>query len=344
MELSCQQDVDSRLVLEKDGEYPWQVLHGPFGAADFSSLPDSHWTLLINSVNNFETAAARFLAKFDFIPRWRVDDLMISYAKDEGGVGPHLDNYDVFLFQAKGERRWEINSHQYNEDDFIEGLDLRIIDNFQVEEEYLLSSGDMLYLPPGVAHHGIAIGESLTFSIGFRAPTSLELIHGYLDDPSIINAENRYSDPELSLQTHTGEISADSMNMLVSMVQDLTQREENLTDYIGRHLSTVSEDLETDNINSGTDFESFKHHYSEIPYLDVSISSRILFFKSETGYMLFANGKSYSLPESDRVFIEQLSAGGQVENPIFTLSASREMELIIWDLQKSGVISAKSDP
>src|SRR5205814_7476806 len=141
-------------------------------------LPPSHWTVLVQGVDRHRPAVADLLEAFDFLPRWRVDDVMVSLAGPQGSVGPHVDGYDVFLLQGRGRRRWRI-ARRFDEEERPR-LDLRVLRRFRAEAEWVLGPGDMLYLPPGVAHHGVALGECMTFSIGFRAPAPADLLAGFL--------------------------------------------------------------------------------------------------------------------------------------------------------------------
>lgn len=172
--LACEPEMESRLVIE-NGPRHWEVRHGPLSADDFASMPDKRWTLLVQDVDKYLPDVARLIELFDFVPCWRIDDIMVSYAADEGGVGPHLDAYDVFLMQGSGERRWRIGHDHYRDEDLIDGLELRILNRFDVQDDWVLQPGDMLYLPPGVAHWGTAVGECMTYSLGFRAPNQREI-------------------------------------------------------------------------------------------------------------------------------------------------------------------------
>ena len=178
LELSMSDDAASRLVIEESGENNWQVRQGPFTKKELKSLPDSHWTVLVQEVNAHHEKTAELLDWFSFIPNWRVDDIMVSYAVDKGGVGPHTDNYDVFLIQGLGKRRWKINYTPVEEEHLVEDLDIRILSDFTADEEWVLEPGDMLYLPPKIAHYGIAEGECMTLSIGFRTPSHREILIG----------------------------------------------------------------------------------------------------------------------------------------------------------------------
>jgi 50S ribosomal protein L16 3-hydroxylase len=177
--LACEPDIESRLVIEH-GERHWTVEHGPLDEGRFALLPTSHWTLLVQDVDKHRDDVAALLDHFDFVPGWRIDDIMISYATDGGGVGPHTDSYDVFLMQAQGRRRWRISDADYSEDDLLPNQPLRILSSFETTEDWLVAPGDVLYLPPGVAHWGSADGDCMTYSLGFRAPQRQELLAEWL--------------------------------------------------------------------------------------------------------------------------------------------------------------------
>lgn len=182
--------VESRVVSAFDGT--WSVQDGPFGR--LPSIRKSHWTLLVQGVDLHDEPARKLLSRFRFIPDTRLDDVMVSYATDGGGVGAHVDSYDVFLLQASGRRRWRIS--QQHGLRAKSGSPLRQVDGFRASQEWMLDAGDMLYLPPGVAHEGVAIGECMTYSIGFRAPSYQQLLEPWLVDYSEHAAlRGRYSDP-----------------------------------------------------------------------------------------------------------------------------------------------------
>jgi 50S ribosomal protein L16 3-hydroxylase len=171
--LAMEPDIHARLVFEK-GKKPWRVEKGPFDATRFATLPKTHWSLLVSRVNEYLDQAARLLETFNFIPHWRLDDLMISYAPPHGTVGPHVDSYDVFLIQGLGRRRWQIQ--QNYDPSLVAGADLRVLKNFKPTHSWELSPGDLLYLPPGVAHYGVALEDCMTYSIGFRAPSHRDVL------------------------------------------------------------------------------------------------------------------------------------------------------------------------
>src|SRR6185369_4677580 len=170
--LAGSRDAVSRLVRQRGSQ--WHVEHGPIPSSRFRQLPGRGWTVLVQDANHFSAKADRLLGAFDFIPHARIDDVMVSYAAPGGGVGPHVDSYDVFLLQGSGRRRWQISRQK--DLAFVPGLDLRILERFEPEREFVLEAGDMLYLPPGVAHCGVAESECLTWSIGFRTPGDDEIV------------------------------------------------------------------------------------------------------------------------------------------------------------------------
>lgn len=174
--LACQEGIDSRLIFEKGKDRAWQTSQGPFAEEVFATLPKTHWTLLVQAVDRLVPEVSSLRDRFRFLPNWRLDDIMISYAADQGSVGPHTDHYDVFLIQAMGRRRWEYSDLPLDVIEYEDGLDLKILKDFRADQSFVLEEGDMLYLPPRVAHHGVAVGECMTYSIGFRAPTQNEML------------------------------------------------------------------------------------------------------------------------------------------------------------------------
>ena len=156
--LACEDEVHSRLIIEKGAETPWQLSYGPFAEEVFTALPETHYSLLVSECEKWIPECRSLLAQFQFIPAWRIDDLMVSYAAPGGSVGPHSDEYDVFLLQAEGKRQWQYTDTRVDNPALIADLDLAIMQDFNSDQEAILSPGDLLYLPPGIAHHGVAIG------------------------------------------------------------------------------------------------------------------------------------------------------------------------------------------
>ncbi|SCW39278.1 50S ribosomal protein L16 3-hydroxylase [Sphingobium faniae] len=236
--LACEGDVESRLILRRaDG---WSLEHGPFPEARFSQPGPEPWTLLVQAVDHHVPDVAALLDPFRFIPNWRIDDVMVSYATDAGGVGPHFDQYDVFLIQGLGRRRWQVGAVCDENSKLLPHDDLRLLDHFEATDEWVLEPGDILYLPPGVSHDGVAVGDDcMTYSIGFRAPSRSELIAAWYDDVLADLAEDdRYADPGLTAQDNPGEISAEALARLHAMIAERLLDREAFARTFGKHSST----------------------------------------------------------------------------------------------------------
>jgi len=232
--LACEEDVQSRLVSHLRGK--WQQEQGPFEDTRFFALPKKSWTLLVQGVNHHLPEAAALLRQFDFIPHARLDDLMVSYAPDGGGVGPHVDSYDVFLLQGLGKRLWRISGQK--DLSLVDGAPLRILKNFETKQEWLLQPGDMLYLPPQIAHWGIAVGDCMTYSIGFRAPSAQELASQFMDYlQERINIEGMYADPDLKSTCHPAKISKAMVSQVSKMLSRIKWWREDVARFLGSYLS-----------------------------------------------------------------------------------------------------------
>lgn len=232
--LACSDIVESRLV-EGSGQR-WTLHHGPFDRADFRRLPARNWTLLVQGVNLHADAAAALLTRFDFLPHARLDDLMVSYAVPGGSVGPHFDAYDVFLLQGAGRRRWQIG----RQDDLalVPDAPLKILRRFRPEGDAILESGDMLYLPPRFAHHGVAVTECTTWSIGYRAPAFQELASRFLADlAERVELPGQYSDPDLVATAHPGRIGSGLVGATECLLAGVRWQRRDVTDFLGRYLT-----------------------------------------------------------------------------------------------------------
>lgn len=236
--LACELD-NARIIQEQTADGPWQIQQGPFKEASFSKLPERQWTLLVTDMEKHVPELKAFIEPFRFIPDWRIDDLMISYAADGGSVGPHVDEYDVFLLQLQGVREWRVGGFA-DPADCIPGLPLKILSDFITEESWELQAGDMLYLPPRYAHWGIGRGDNcLTASVGFRAPEPRDLVHGWVDqwaEQLTDNAPTR--DTLKQLQPHSAEITADTIqNFRDEILQRIKPEGEVFQRWLGSYLT-----------------------------------------------------------------------------------------------------------
>ncbi|MGB8717050.1 MAG: cupin domain-containing protein [Rhodanobacteraceae bacterium] len=197
--LACEETALSRLVRHNRQANAWELRHGPFDDDDFAALPEHDWTLLVEDVDKWDADVALLLDTFGFMPLWRIDDIMVSYAVAGGGVGAHIDQYDVFLLQGMGRRRWAIDMDTVASREYRSDTELRLLKTFSPSHEWVLQAGDLLYLPPGIAHDGVAEEACMTFSIGMRAPAVSEM----LVDCAEYRAERmpeslRYTDADLT--------------------------------------------------------------------------------------------------------------------------------------------------
>jgi len=232
--LACEEDVQARIVTQQRGKFALQ--NSPFVPEDFRHFGKNMWTVLVQGLNNHLPEGADLVKHFSFIPHARLDDLMVSYAPKGGGVGPHFDSYDVFLLQGLGHRRWQISTQA--DRTLIEGIPLRILKEFHVEQEWVLEAGDMLSLPPHCGHNGIAEDDCMTYSIGFRTPAYQELAEQflvYLQDR--IEVEGMYADPGLKAQKHPSEISASMLRQVEQAIKQVRWDKEDIANFLGCYLS-----------------------------------------------------------------------------------------------------------
>lgn len=242
--LACEEAALSRIVAHEREHDRWLLRHGPFPEEMFPALPDHDWTLLVQDVDKWDADVAALLPSFSFLPRWRIDDVMVSFAAPGGSVGAHVDQYDVFLLQAQGRRRWQVDASESLGKGappihFRLDTELKLLQRFTPTHDWVLEPGDMLYLPPGVPHHGIAEDACLTFSIGMRAPAASELLGDYADT-LIADADDaqRYRDPDLAPPSDPNEIDAAAMQRVVDALNVLRMNDQDrLGDWFGRFIT-----------------------------------------------------------------------------------------------------------
>jgi 50S ribosomal protein L16 3-hydroxylase len=346
--LACEEHVNARLVLEKDGDKPWQVEFGPFEESRFSKLPTTHWSLLVSDVERHLPESKSLLKAFRFIPDWRVDDLMVSYAPAGGSVGAHTDAYDVFLIQLSGQRLWKISEHY--PDETLSNTDLCILKNFTAEQEWLVNAGDMIYLPPNVAHHGIAQacqderGDELhcmTASVGFRAPSlktiTSDYIH-YLNDH--LHGTSRYHDMSPVRPVHHAEISQDTVSHFIAYLrQGLTLEHEHVKRWLGQYCSDnkMFEDF-IDEAHGGQqqdmDYDELLSIASEDALMQ-SPYSNFLFAYSEQSALLFVNGGTHDV---SRQFAELICKDDQIDFHLLQKIMTEEDKTVLLTLYNRGAI------
>lgn len=236
--LACGGEAEARLITHFRKR--WQLEHGPFEPDEIPPVTRRDWTLLVQGADLHDDRARALLDRFRFIPDARLDDLMISYATAGGGVGPHFDSYDVFLLQVHGQRRWRISAQ--TDLTLQDGLPLKILQHFEADEEWVLEPGDMLYLPPHIAHDGVALGECMTCSIGFRAPKAGELRNQFLYHLAErgelrADAEQLYRDPRQPAVGEPARLPEAMVERVAAIVNGIRWSERDVADFLGCYLS-----------------------------------------------------------------------------------------------------------
>ncbi|MFO8100389.1 MAG: cupin domain-containing protein [Salinibacter sp.] len=311
--LACEPDVDSRLILKEGGAHPWELRHGPFEHEDFLALPETHWTVLVQEVDRLLPEVGGLLDHFRFLPDWRLDDVMVSYAPTHGTVGPHIDNYDVFLLQGRGHRRWEIGTEPVEEEEIVPDLDVRILADFEPAESFVLGPGDLLYLPPRVAHHGIAEDDAcMTYSIGFRAPRHQALVGDFFQEAmERLDPDARYSDPDLSPVDHPGEIHEAARETVRRLLRDLVAADAPLDRWWGRYLTRPSRDRSAVPPPTPISTEALTEQVRQGTGLRRGPVSHLAFIEHNDGTAtLFANGTAIDL-DADLAYAARLVTGRQ---------------------------------
>lgn len=237
--LACEEGALARLVLHDRRKDHYALETGPFPEERFGQLGEQDWTLLVQDVDKWDADVAALKQHYGFLPRWRIDDIMISYAVPGGSVGPHIDQYDVFLMQGLGERRWQVDVDPAAPKAFREGAQLRLLQQFTPSHDWVLAPGDVLYLPPGVPHHGVAENACLTLSLGMRAPSVNELVTDLADELAAQLGEDlRYADPDLAPASDIAEIDARALQRVRAALAPLLAMDEAALAYwFGRFIS-----------------------------------------------------------------------------------------------------------
>ncbi|MCW8829949.1 MAG: cupin domain-containing protein [Gammaproteobacteria bacterium] len=339
--LACEEEVNSRIVMEKDGEHPWFPMFGPMSDEIYANMPETHWTLVVNDLEKYLPELSWIIDRFRFIPEWRLDDLMISYAADQGSVGPHIDLYDVFILQGMGNRRWQINSQHVTEENQIKETPLRIQKEFKAEEEWVIEPGDMLYLPPGVSHHGVSLGESLSYSIGFRATSHADLVNefiGYITQD--LSPQLTYQDPDQRIQQHSNEIKQDALERVTDIFrQYLKPDHPELQRWFGCYMSDTKASIDTSPEREISSIEELKK-LASTSTLNRHPASRFAFAQNPDSTLLFIDGEDY---EVNPDFAKSLCRQREIDlDELVAIANSDELQLMV-DLYNGGKVYFESD-
>ncbi|MCG2579376.1 MAG: cupin domain-containing protein [Marinobacter sp.] len=312
--LACEEGVESRIVIENGDDHPWQLHNGPFSPDRFSTLPDQDWTLLVQGLDHWVPDVADLLEHFRFVPNWRLDDIMASYAPKGGSVGPHYDQYDVFLLQAQGHRRWTFGGHCDHTSPRVEGTPLRILSSWDGEETVTLAPGDMLYLPPGIGHHGVAEDDCITLSIGFRAPTIDDVLTGFTDFLcSQSDASDHLNDPGLKIQSNPGTIAPEVIDRLESVIREKLTNRRQLSLWFGQYATAPkSMDIVVPS-DEPIAPEVFRELVLEGAQLRWNEGSRFAYHYIGEETALFVDGEQYLLKGDASPLAPLLCAGARID-------------------------------
>lgn len=305
--MACEEFIESRLILSDPARERWTLRNGPFPEAELRALPESHWSLLIQAADQWDEGARAILESFDFIPRWRIDDLMISLASDGGGVGPHFDYYDVFLIQGLGKKRWRLGGHVDSHSKMRSDTELKLLSEFETQEDWIVEPGDILYIPPNFAHYGLAIGTSITYSVGFRTPSVAEL----LDDVSnalieSLREDERYVDTSPQRPVRVGEINPSVNEQVLTLLRQRLLDQRLVSRSFGKYMTQAKypDLIETPAPLSAATLGALLHDGAALQRHPIS---RFAFTQHADGSTeLFASGHSLESPASFEATLEAL--------------------------------------
>lgn len=307
--LACEPAVLARLIVHDEKRDRWHVNPGPLSEEDFAKTPKDHWTLLVQDVDKWDADVAALLEHFRFLPSWRVDDIMISYAEEGGGVGAHVDQYDVFLLQGIGQRHWAISTDPTAPKEFRHDVELKQLAHFESSNEWLLDPGDMLYLPPGVPHDGVAFGgPCMTLSIGMRAPSQAELTGDLADHiAERLPEELRYADPDLTPAKAIGEIDRAAIERLKAALPFAAALDDAmLRDWFGRFITRYRNAQVPAALDKPMSEAAFDRQLDNLPTLLRHPWSRMAWTRAKSGCTLFVSGHAYpATPALARQLCEQ---------------------------------------
>jgi 50S ribosomal protein L16 3-hydroxylase len=337
--LSLDDNVESRLLLENGPEQTWQTFHGPQKIEQLEALSTStHWTLLVQSVNLWLEKCQSLLNEFDFIPQWRLDDIMVSFATDQGSVGPHIDQYDVFLIQLTGSRRWTVAKADVEIEEAIEIPQISQVKPFEACIDKILTAGDMLYIPPNRAHHGVNLEDGMTLSVGFRSPALSEML--MLLAEQVMTDENCsfYRDSPLTVTSHATEISSAAMTKAANWVTDLEQYELLKRKSFGLLQTQPKQellfDLPPDPLND---------YFQESFLLHRDPSARVAWYQAaESEIWLFINGEFFERPIDELDWIKFISTENSLSSEQLCDLLSEDKFIILLEIfVESGLFGIK---
>jgi 50S ribosomal protein L16 3-hydroxylase len=303
--LAMEQEIESRII-SVNNQGDWQVDHGPF--EDFSEYGEDNWTLLVQAVNNWSRPTHNLLSPFSFIPNWRIDDVMVSFSTPKGGVGAHLDQYDVFIIQGSGKRHWQVGAPDNTLTNLLPHADLKQVSPFTPVIDDITEPGDLLYIPPNHPHKGVSIENSVNFSIGFQAPSSQDLWSSFADNLIDNNlGEQRFSDPERALPETSFTITPQDKQQLKAFMLKNLEQESFFEQFIGQYLTQGHHALEILVPVEDIDESKLSDILSEPDISFMPVSGLKVAIINDKQATLFINGESFALESQTLALAEQLA-------------------------------------
>jgi len=342
--LAMEDEVESRLVIETPYQNPaWHLKRGPFLESDFAKLPKTNWTLLVQGVDRLIPEVGILLNHFDFLPQWRVDDIMISYAVMHGSVGPHYDNYDVFLYQASGRRKWSLTTKQCTPDNYLSDVELRIMAEFLVEDEYILEAGDMLYIPPHVGHHGVSLTDDcMTYSFGYRSYQGQELwdsLGDFLSEKALFTS--LYQDPSWATLSAPSAITSGSWQQARTLMQQMLHDDQLMQTWFGCFATRLDREAEQQmplplENDESTILQSFHEVLHAKKAIQRDATCRIAYADQGT-LQLFINGREWDITGVSPSLVRYVANNRVLMidelQPFLNQSQNRDFLCELWTLQ-----------
>ncbi|MEZ8103394.1 ribosomal protein uL16 3-hydroxylase [Vibrio bivalvicida] len=294
--LTMEEEIDSRFITNKDNN--WTAKHGPFSQSHFESLEESHWQLVVQACNHWHLGSAELIEPFKQLPNWLFDDLMVCFSAPKGGVGPHIDQYDVFIIQGSGKRHWRVGDKdigQYKES--IQAGALRQIEGFDAIIDEILEPGDILYIPPGFPHEGDTLEPSMSYSIGYRSPKEQELLSNFADyvlahDMGDVHLHN----PQLRSQAHYGEILSSDTDLLIDMLRSALNSGSDIKQFLGSMLSQSRHQLDIVEPEAQLRPSEVFEHLNTLGILRKVSGIRALYHQEATD-KIYINGETFDVSE-----------------------------------------------
>lgn len=337
--LSLEDEVESRLVVQHSPEN-YELRKGPFDEQTYASLPEQNWSLLVQGMDRLIPEVTALLDEFDFLPRWRIDDIMVSYAVTGGNVGPHYDHYDVFLLQAAGQRRWHLTSQDCTESNAIQGVDLRLMQTFTVEDSFDFSCGDILYIPPKWGHHGIALDdECMTYSIGYRSYRGQELWDSLGDHLAETEGfQTLYRDPQWQPNLNPGEITDTAVTQAQTLLESVLADPQQLKTWFGRfatQLDPTSAQQLPDPLTpeETASLSEFSSALAETAAFEKDPVCRFAYAQLDQACLLYINGAIWDKQGATDAFIKALCQQRQLFPSDWQASENHALLFDLWKLQ-----------